>query len=1302
MWGNFVPDLGKLGEQLTAAAGEALQKATADVEKSIDSRLGIKGGLGAKAAAGNVAVEAQAPAASGLSDGSGSASADPATPIAAPGAKPGQKKVVKKIIRRVVKGSSAEPAAAAAAAGGGATAVSSNATTPRNPAEEGNAFPTSSAGPCITDTRTAMPPGHSDRTGPGATTYEGPGSASPASSPPARLNGAHQEAAAGLEPKPKLKSKSSAPVESGVTSTPAPEPSATGSSGSGGHLANGVTPPAASPSSLSSLSPAAGAAAGAAGAAAAVPAVAQRIFGETDTAAEPRGQPPPPQSPSRRHQEQQQQQQQDGGAQELMASSFEASASVSEAVAAAGGAGRAADFGDGGDADADATAAEPSAAMAGGPVPAGGWDDAGWPDEDLEDILAGQAPGASGGGGDTAAAASDGEKAAVSSSSPGADGPAAAVAAAGAGAASGVAGTVSVDQQQPHNQRRQAVSIAAGSGAGADPDPGPGLNPAAAKGNEGGEEAAPSTAAVDGEVPSASTAAAGKLVKQISRLGGKLELGAKDAAAAAAGEGGSSSPPSPWAQAPAVNGGCSADGGSSSSSAAAAAAAAAAASREREELEELRRTVAKLQSELRERDTQLHVQAVRMSDMQQVVSGLQTRNEELALRSAGLSEADFEAVRTEFEQRLAAAERKVYALTKERDALRKGSEKLADYGALVKEKDDIIKQVMDEGEKLSKKQVELEGIIKRLRGQLSATEGERDKVAGRLAAEEAAVGELKRVRAKLEKDLLAAAEQSKADLEAQKEHFEMLLNKARSDQVDAEERARDAAAAGLGRKLPHPNPQTVDSNLFCFYVSPRQNTQLPPSLLLHNRRLADISDLERRCQAAELRHQDLAAKVPEATRPLLRQIEAMQAAMEAQAEAWAGAEAALQARLSDAEGRGAAAAERERLAVDKMHVLSNKVAGLEASLSASRSEVRQLNEALEGARGALASSRSSAAAAAHQSEVLGERCRLQEQQLEQLETALREHRDTERAARAAAEYDIASLRREYERRLAEAEGELTALRTQAQAEAMKRPEPPAMAAPGYRWVLVKEGEQPPQPPQPDPRGGGVSSTPSYTASSGRSASSSATATAAATSGTMGLSDLTLGAGSGSGGGGGGGGIHVVMASELESLRGALRAKTGELVAAQQLVGELEATRDRLAEELVAGSARSEAAAEALQERDQLREELAEMRVRLNNALELVGERDEQVEELLADLQDVKCMYKDQIEFMCQQLLELQGPRHTAGATATAPGGSAAALQGVHRRVEGKGTGALEKASCAVLADQMERGEKVVGFTETVN
>ena len=71
---------------------------------------------------------------------------------------------------------------------------------------------------------------------------------------------------------------------------------------------------------------------------------------------------------------------------------------------------------------------------------------------------------------------------------------------------------------------------------------------------------------------------------------------------------------------------------------------------------------------------------------------LQARNEELARKSAAISEEDLEAVRAEFEARLGAAERKVYALSKERDALRRGADKLNSANDLVKEKDAIIQQ----------------------------------------------------------------------------------------------------------------------------------------------------------------------------------------------------------------------------------------------------------------------------------------------------------------------------------------------------------------------------------------------------------------------------------------------------------------------------------------------------------------------------------------------------------------------------------------------------------------------------------
>ena len=49
-------------------------------------------------------------------------------------------------------------------------------------------------------------------------------------------------------------------------------------------------------------------------------------------------------------------------------------------------------------------------------------------------------------------------------------------------------------------------------------------------------------------------------------------------------------------------------------------------------------------------------------------------------------------MRAEAEARLGVAERKVYALTKERDALRRGADRLLSANDLVKEKDAIIQQ----------------------------------------------------------------------------------------------------------------------------------------------------------------------------------------------------------------------------------------------------------------------------------------------------------------------------------------------------------------------------------------------------------------------------------------------------------------------------------------------------------------------------------------------------------------------------------------------------------------------------------
>lgn len=123
--------------------------------------------------------------------------------------------------------------------------------------------------------------------------------------------------------------------------------------------------------------------------------------------------------------------------------------------------------------------------------------------------------------------------------------------------------------------------------------------------------------------------------------------------------------------------------------------------------DELQQLVANLQSQLVAREQQMVRQAGQLCDLeatveqlseakqqlQAVLEQLTQRNEQLALKAVKVSEEDLESLRSEFEQRLAAAERKCFQLQKEKDALRKTASKSADMDAIIKEKDDLAKQV---------------------------------------------------------------------------------------------------------------------------------------------------------------------------------------------------------------------------------------------------------------------------------------------------------------------------------------------------------------------------------------------------------------------------------------------------------------------------------------------------------------------------------------------------------------------------------------------------------------------------------
>ncbi|KAL0342007.1 UNVERIFIED_CONTAM: Golgin candidate 5 [Sesamum calycinum] len=414
------------------------------------------------------------------------------------------------------------------------------------------------------------------------------------------------------------------------------------------------------------------------------------------------------------------------------------------------------------------------------------------------------------------------------------------------------------------------------------------------------------------------------------------------------------------------------------------------------------------------------------------------------------SEADIESLREEYHQRVAALERKVYALTKERDTLRREHNKKSDAAALLKEKDEIISQVMAEvlhrnverviiidkvdlllpmegskgglelddllywhktrfivknvvfvavhgsatspgylsrhqhmGEELSKKQAVQESQIRKLRAQIRELEDEKKGSLTKLQAEENKVESIKRDKTETEKLLQETVENHQAELATQKEYYTNALNAAKEAEALAEARANTEARTELESRLREAEDR--ESMLVQTLEELRQTLSRSEQQAVFREDMLrrDIEDLQKRYQASERRCEELITQVPDSTRPLLRQIEAMQETSARRAEAWAAVERSLNSRLQEAEAKAAAAEEKERSITERLTQTLSRINVLEAQISCLRAEQTQLTKSLEKERQRAAENRQEYLA-------LKEEADTQEGRVNQLEEEIRE------------------------------------------------------------------------------------------------------------------------------------------------------------------------------------------------------------------------------------------------------------------------------------------------------------------------
>uniref|UniRef100_A0A1J3HHZ5 Golgin candidate 5 n=1 Tax=Noccaea caerulescens TaxID=107243 RepID=A0A1J3HHZ5_NOCCA len=615
------------------------------------------------------------------------------------------------------------------------------------------------------------------------------------------------------------------------------------------------------------------------------------------------------------------------------------------------------------------------------------------------------------------------------------------------------------------------------------------------------------------------------------------------------------------------------------------------------ELEKIKKEMKMLENALQGAARQAQAKADEIAKLMHENEQLKSITEDLKRKS---NEAEVESLREEYHQRVATLERKVYALTKERDTLRREQNKKSDAAALLKEKDEIINQVMAEGEELSKKQATQEAQIRKLRAQIREVEEEKKGLITKLQSEENKVESIKRDKTATEQLLQETIEKHQAELTSQKEYYSNALATAKEAQALAEERTNNEARTELENSLKEAGER--ESMLVQALEELRQTLSKKEQQAVFREDMfrREIEDLQRRYQASERRCEELITQVPESTRPLLRQIEAMQETIARRAEAWAAVERTLNARLQEAETKAATAEERERSVNERLSQTLSRINVLEAQLSCLRAEQGQLSKSLEKERQRAAENRQEYLTAKEEADTLEGRANQLEVEIRELR---RKHKQELQEVLLHNELIQKDLEREKASRL---DLERTA---RINSSAVSEQLPIARQNSAF-----ENGGLPRKLSSASSLG---SMEESYFLQASLDSSDRFSEKRSITEAPM--------------------SPYYMKSITPSAYEATLRQKEGELASYMSRLASMESIRDSLAEELVKMTAECEKLRGEADRVPGIKAELEALRQRHAAALELMGERDEELEELRADIVDLKEMYREQVNMLVNKI-----------------------------------------------------------------
>uniref|UniRef100_A0A8C1YZG5 TATA element modulatory factor 1 n=2 Tax=Cyprinus carpio TaxID=7962 RepID=A0A8C1YZG5_CYPCA len=648
---------------------------------------------------------------------------------------------------------------------------------------------------------------------------------------------------------------------------------------------------------------------------------------------------------------------------------------------------------------------------------------------------------------------------------------------------------------------------------------------------------------------------------------------------------------------------------------------------------ELQKIIEELSSRLEKRESQLLVVSKDKARLEEECDNL--KDEMISLKEGSSS---VHSLKDEFTQRIAEAERKAQLACKERDIAKKEINGLREELAsrlnsnetleLIKEKEEQIRELLEEGEKLSKQQLQHSNIIKKLRVKERESDSQITKQTKKLKEQEEELKHLQQVLDSKEevekqhreniKKLNAVVERQEKELSKLQTSSEELQEKNRSLQAAldssykelAELHKANATKDSEAQELALSREVLAKEELSLALEKAQEESRLQQEALANqvaDLRLAlqraeqqqakkedylreEISELQQRLQEAETRNQELSQSVTSATRPLLRQIENLQATLGAQTASWEKLEKNISDRLADAQAQLAVSVEKERSATEELLAIRAHIASLESQASLLRQEKGRLQGQLDAER-------------------------MRREKLED---------DFSREC-----VELENLKGEHARVLEEAKKEKLLLTNQLEMEKMKVEQEKKKCYLAQEALKEKERKALSLSVTDAP----ASSTPTLSRSSSVSGVENAglpfplfsqqedSLDHSFSTMTMSISGTNLYEAARLGGG----------SSVIESLQSQLKLREGEIAQLQMEIASLERSRTVMAEELVRLTNQNDEMESKVQEIPRLKVQLKDLEQRHNTILQMYGEKAEEAEELRLDLDDVKNMYKTQID-----------------------------------------------------------------------